>query len=80
MEAELSITEPHDDRDGKYADESRELLIKHGASATLVIVIGGERGTGFSFSAIRREMAQAIPEVLREVAKEIEGESQEKPS
>lgn len=77
----MSITEPHDDRDAsKYEDESRELLIKHGATATLVIVIGGERGTGFSFSAINRDIARAVPEILRSVANEISGESEAKPS
>ncbi len=77
----MSITEPHDDRDeGKYDDESRDLLIKHGATATLVIVIGGERGTGFSFSGINRDIAKAVPDVLRAVATEIEGENKERPS
>lgn len=66
------------DDKGNYDDESRELLIKYGANATLVIILGGERGTGFSFSAMRPEMAQLIPTVLRRVADEIEGDSKEK--
>lgn len=76
----MSITEPHDGNEGKYDDESRDLLIKHGATAALVIVIGGERGTGFSFSAIRRDIAKDVPEVLRAVASEIEGDVVGRPS
>lgn len=77
----MSLAEPYDDRDdGKYDDEAKDMLIKHGASATIVIVFGGERGTGFSFSAINRDMSKLIPNVLREVAKEIEGEVAERPS
>lgn len=69
----MSLTESHDDRESDYEDESRALMVKHGATAAIVIVIGGDRGTGFSFSAIRQDAAGLVPGVLREVANEIEG-------
>ena len=59
---------------GKYDPECSELLEKLGASMVMLIVVGGTRGQGFSVSATDVALLEQIPEVLRNVAAQIEAD------
>lgn len=59
---------------GIYGKDSDELLLKEGAELTIIGVIGGVRGNGFSISAHTKEMYEELPALLRKIADRIEAE------
>lgn len=62
---------------GKYDAECEYLLVDVDAEAALVIVLGGRRGSGFSFSEradVMHKLLQLVPDILRQVAAEIEAD------
>lgn len=62
----------NDDTVGRYDEESKELLLRLTAQGVIVIVMGGEKGHGFSFSTINPGFVKNIAPMLRLVADEIE--------
>ena len=56
---------------GKYDDECTEVREKTKAGAILLIILGGEKGDGFSVQ-IPVEMLGAVPSMLRYLADEIQ--------
>ena len=56
---------------GKYDDECTALLKKTGATITIVIVVDGEKGSGFSVSSTSYFLLANIPSILRNVADQI---------
>jgi hypothetical protein len=58
---------------GKYDDLCTEARVKAKASGALLIIIGGERGLGFSVQA-ELWMLKDIPDLLRKTADLIEKE------
>lgn len=56
---------------GKYDDLVTELRLKICAAGVIVVIIGGDKGDGFS-AQLPPEMTLLIPTVLREVARQIE--------
>jgi hypothetical protein len=59
---------------GKYDAEVRAVLESTGAALAIVILIGGDRGTGFSVAAVNEDIIRAIPDVLDDVSKGIRQE------
>lgn len=59
---------------GRYDDVTAKLLKEHGAELVAVIVMGGDRGHGFSVSAIPRRLPQ-LPELLEQMAKDIRAQN-----
>ena len=57
---------------GKYDDLCTEVRTAAGAEAAIVIVIGGNRGSGFSVQVHGEDMTARLPELLRNMADEIE--------
>lgn len=57
---------------GKYDDLCEFALHEAQGEGALLIVLGGNKGTGFSASFVRPEIARDIPGVLRQVADLIE--------
>jgi hypothetical protein len=55
---------------GKYDDLCTELRAKTKAAGTIVIVIGGERGSGFSCQADWQTTLR-LPEILESMAAQI---------
>lgn len=64
-----------DEPRGKYDEEGERVLVKFRAAATVLIVLGGVMGPGFSVSAIDPLIISEIPKLLRKVADAIEGDS-----
>lgn len=60
---------------GKYDDLARLVRIQANAEAVLVVVIGGDKGEGFSVQATADIVLQ-LPRLLRVVADQIEGSQQ----
>jgi hypothetical protein len=56
---------------GKYDDAATVVMEMTKAAGVLVMVIGGERGQGFSFQG-DLELTRQIPKMLRTVADQIE--------
>jgi len=56
---------------GKYDPECTRLMLSEHADGVLVIVIGGKRGGGFACQAMP-ELTMALPQILRNIADEIE--------
>jgi hypothetical protein len=56
---------------GKYDDEASAVMEATGASGVILIVIGGDRGQGFSCQATL-EVTLALPAMLRNIANQIE--------
>lgn len=57
---------------GDYSAESEAILLKLKAEGCMVIVIGGERGHGFSISTDNPAIAREFPKMLRLVAEDME--------
>ena len=57
---------------GKYDLECTAVLEATDAQTTVVIVVDGDRGTGFSLSSVRPEDMVRLPTLLRFVADTIE--------
>lgn len=56
---------------GKYDDLCMAARQAAEADATLLIIFGGNKGSGFS-AQIPFDLLDAVPDILREVAKNIE--------
>lgn len=63
---------------GKYDDDAEELLRKHSARTVLLMVIGGDKGQGFSMSTVDHRMLNLIPGILRYVADDIEQQAKDR--
>lgn len=59
------------DTDSKYNDECTELIEKLHARLVLLIVLDGERGTGFAAAARDPVIVPHVPQILRSVADQI---------
>ena len=57
---------------GKYDDICTEARVAASAEAVVLIVLGGEKGSGFSVQAIEGDITRRLPALLRSVADEIE--------
>ena len=57
---------------GKYEPECTEMLEKTGADAVLLIVLGGEKGSGFSMGTFKPANILLVPTLLRDIADAIE--------
>ncbi len=63
------------DGPGKYDRECQELLIRLHASTTVLMVIEGDRGNGFSVVSTDPNTNVNLPKALRDMADQIEGVS-----
>lgn len=66
---------------GKYDDLCTEARKKAKAAGVLLIVLGGEKGSGFSMQAqagsgAGEMLIRMLPQLLRDVADQIEGDAQ----
>jgi hypothetical protein len=59
---------------GKYDAQCEQVLRNTKAEACVVIVLGGEKGSGFSVSVTNLSAARAIPDLLRTVAQDMEAD------
>lgn len=57
---------------GKYDDDCTAILIKHRADGVILAVIGGNLGNGFSVNITSQALARCLPQLLRQMADEIE--------
>lgn len=57
---------------GKYEPEARQVIESSKAQAVLVIVLAGDRGTGFSIVSTDPRIMAGVPPVLRNVADQID--------
>lgn len=57
---------------GKYDDQATAVRLATGADTVLVLVIGGDRGEGFSVQTRDPTMAREVPNILRTLAAAIE--------
>jgi hypothetical protein len=62
---------------GKYDKECTECMIKTGAQATVLMVVDGDRGSGFSVTTSNPETLFGLAMALRAVAKQIDGDAQQ---
>ena len=56
---------------GKYDKECEEVFHSNKADAAIVIVLGGERGSGFSVTLTHSGLAYQLPDVLERMAQDI---------
>ncbi len=64
---------------GKYDREAERALVATDADGVLLIILGGRLGSGFSMTGRESERARAlalVPNVLREVAAQMERDNQ----
>jgi hypothetical protein len=59
---------------GKYDELCTDVLKRSGAVGAIVMVIGGDKGSGFSVHA-PFELLASLPDVLRTIAEGIENDS-----
>jgi hypothetical protein len=57
---------------GKYDDICTEVRVRTAAECAIVIIIGGNRGHGFAVQTFDMKIAEKLPELLRNVADQIE--------
>jgi hypothetical protein len=57
---------------GKYDSECTQDLLKTQATAVLLIVLGGKKGSGFSMATIDAATIAMVPAILRDTADQIE--------
>jgi len=57
---------------GKYDALCSEVRVGSKAAAVLLMVIAGDKGSGFSVQTADPELLAALPAILRDVAKQIE--------
>jgi len=62
-------------RPGKYDNVCLKALFETEAHAVVLIVIGGKSGSGFSMNSLDPALSKKLPELLRNVADQIEGVS-----
>jgi len=59
---------------GKYDDLALRDLVQTNALMSVVIIIGGNLGNGFSVSTTSPDVLAKLPDILRQVASNIERE------
>jgi hypothetical protein len=57
--------------EGKYDQECQDARIATRAVAALLIVIEGDKGTGFSMQTVDEALLRVVPALLRQVADSI---------
>lgn len=57
---------------GKYDDLCTSVRHAAYANAVLLVIIDGDRGSGFSVQAVNFDITARLPEMLRDFAKQIE--------
>jgi hypothetical protein len=57
---------------GKYDDACTVARLATDAEAVILIVLGGNKGSGFSVQSLGAEMTAKLPALLRSVAAQIE--------
>jgi hypothetical protein len=68
----LGPVTPGPDSGGRYDPEATRVRDQTGAAMVLVVVVAGDRGTGFSVQAIDPVLLTTLPTLLRNVADNIE--------
>lgn len=63
---------------GNYDDEAEHLLHKLNAQGVLVIVMGGQKGHGFSITTKKQKILAEVPHMLRTVAEDIENQNKDR--
>ena len=63
---------------GKYDDASQKVLLMTGAQLSLVIVIQGDKGNGFSVSTQNHDLLAHLPAMLRHCAQQIDEDVQQR--
>lgn len=61
---------------GVYDKECTGVMVSTNAAGCILIVLGGDRGHGFSATFINPQMVKGLPEALREVADKIEADQE----
>jgi hypothetical protein len=56
---------------GKYDDACTAARESTQAEAVVLLVLNGDRGTGFSVQALGQDISAALPDLLEHVAREI---------
>ena len=56
---------------GKYDDLCTLVMEKSEAMSALVIILGGNKGNGFSIQMVNQETMKLVPDLLETVAKQI---------
>ncbi len=56
---------------GKYDDLCVDILRKTNAECVLVVVVNGNRGSGFSVNSVNHKIVFEIPEMLEHMAEQI---------
>ena len=64
---------------GKYDDLATFAMVKARAQAVIVIVVEGNRGSGFSAQTCGPTVAHMLPSLLRHMANQIECDNEEVP-
>lgn len=60
---------------GKYGPEAEELLKRTGAKAVLVMIVGGDRGSGFTVAETTGgAFTKDAPRILRLIADDLEAQ------
>jgi len=57
---------------GKYDDECTQARMSTGADAVILLIVGGNRGHGFSVQCVNEDLQNFLPMLLRDVALSIE--------
>lgn len=57
---------------GKYDELCTKVREETKADTVLVIVLGGEKGSGFSMQTAKMEISVLVPAILRDTAAQIE--------
>lgn len=61
---------------GKYGPECEAMLRDTGAVACILIVIEGDRGTGFAVQTKEPELLRVLPTMLESMAAELRADAQ----
>jgi hypothetical protein len=59
---------------GKYDYEATKVMLSADAKAAIIIVLDGNRGSGFSCQFSDPLLMETVPEILRRVADQIESD------
>ncbi len=69
------MAEAAKDGPGKYDPECSTVLLTTGANTVVLVVIGGDRGNGFSCTSRDAEADSKLPGLLRHMADQIENKA-----
>lgn len=61
---------------GKYDALCGEVMVKSNAECAIVIIIGGNKGNGFAVQTHDLRITEGLPELLRTLADQIEGDDE----